>query len=90
MLGVYRQTGDTSADRRPAILKQRDKANANDSKMKTIFSEQHRLRDAKTELYGGELVQPFERPSRADMVIEAVRASPLGPVETPETFSLDP
>ena len=58
--------------------------------MKTIFSEQHRLRDAKTELYGGELVQPFERPSRADMVIEAVRTSELGPVEAPETFSLDP
>ena len=31
--------------------------------MKTIYSEQHRLRDAKTELYGGELVTPFERPS---------------------------
>ena len=58
--------------------------------MKTIFSEQHRLRDAQTELYGGELVQPFERPSRADMVIEAVRTSELGPVEAPETFSLDP
>lgn len=43
--------------------------------MKTIYSEQHRLRDARTELYGGELVPPFERPSRADMVIKAIRDS---------------
>lgn len=58
--------------------------------MKTIYSERHRLRDAKTELYGGELVQPFERPSRADMVIRAVRQSGLGEIDGPDTFSLDP
>ena len=58
--------------------------------MRTIFSEQHRLRDAKTELYGGELVKPFERPSRADMVVEAVRTAKLGPVVAPESFSMDP
>jgi acetoin utilization deacetylase AcuC-like enzyme len=58
--------------------------------MKTIYSTQHRLRDAKTELYGGELVQPFERPSRAEMVIKAVRESGLGNVIDPEIFSLDP
>ena len=58
--------------------------------MRTIFSEQHRLRDAKTELYGGELVKPFERPSRADMVVDAVRNAELGPVEAPESFSIDP
>jgi acetoin utilization deacetylase AcuC-like enzyme len=65
-------------------------ASVKEKEMKTIFSEQHRLRDAKTELYGGELVKPFERPSRADMVIEAVRTSGIGSVEAPETFSLDP
>jgi acetoin utilization deacetylase AcuC-like enzyme len=58
--------------------------------MKTIYSEQHRLRDAKTELYGGELVQPFERPSRAEMVIKAVREFGLGDINEPEAFSLDP
>ena len=58
--------------------------------MKTIYTEQHRLRDAKTELYGGELVQPFERPSRADRVIEAIRHSALGEITEPETFSLEP
>lgn len=58
--------------------------------MKTIYSEQHRLRDAKTELYGGELVQPFERPSRAEMVIKAIREFGLGEISEPEVFSLDP
>ncbi len=58
--------------------------------MKTIYSEQHRLRNARTELLGGELVQPFERPSRADMVIKAVRESGLGDVVGPDIFSLDP
>jgi acetoin utilization deacetylase AcuC-like enzyme len=58
--------------------------------MKTIYSEQHRLRDAKTELYGGKLVQPFERPSRADMIIKAIRESGLGEISDPDVFSLDP
>jgi acetoin utilization deacetylase AcuC-like enzyme len=57
--------------------------------MKTIYSALHRLRDAKTELYGGELVQPFERPSRAEMVINAIRESALGEIIEPEVFSLD-
>jgi len=58
--------------------------------MKTIYSEQHRLRDAKTELYGGQLVKPFERPSRADMVIKAVRQSNLGEIKEPTSYPLDP
>ncbi|MGA0342915.1 MAG: histone deacetylase family protein [Arenicellales bacterium] len=58
--------------------------------MKTIYSDKHRLRDAKTELYGGELVAPFEKPSRADTVLSAVKKSGIGRVEEPESFSLDP
>ena len=58
--------------------------------MKTIYSEQHRLRDAKTELYGGELVQPFERPSRADIIIKALVESGLGEISDPDMFALDP
>ena len=57
--------------------------------MKTIYSDKHRLRDAKTELYGGEFVAPFERPSRADMVLAAVEKSEIGPVEEPEAFGLE-
>ncbi|HJP07147.1 MAG: histone deacetylase family protein [Proteobacteria bacterium] len=58
--------------------------------MRVIYSEHHRLRDAKTELYGGELVQPFERPSRADMVIKAVRNFGLGEINEPASFAIDP
>jgi len=47
------------------------------------------LRDAKTELYGGELVQPFERPSRADIIIKALVESGLGKISDPDLFSLD-
>ena len=58
--------------------------------MKTVYSERHRLRDAKTELYGGELVQPFERPSRAAIIIKALVESGLGKISDPDLFSLDP
>jgi len=58
--------------------------------VKTIYSEQHRLRDAKTELHGGQLVTPFERPSRADTIIKAIGQSNLGDILEPETFAMDP
>ena len=58
--------------------------------MRTIYSEQHRLRDARTELYGGELVEPFEKPSRAETVLRVVRESGLGEISAPEAFSLEP
>jgi acetoin utilization deacetylase AcuC-like enzyme len=57
--------------------------------MKTFYSERHRLRDAKTELYGGQLVAPFERPSRAEMVLNAVLESGPGEVIAPGSFSLE-
>lgn len=58
--------------------------------METIFSEKHRLRNARTELYGGELVKPFERPSRADDIVGRVRNVALGPVSDPQDFGMDP
>jgi acetoin utilization deacetylase AcuC-like enzyme len=58
--------------------------------METIFTEKHRLRDSKTELCGGELVEPFERPSRAEFIIERVRQVGLGPVSDPDDFGMDP
>ena len=54
--------------------------------MKTFYSEKHKLRDAKTELYGGQLVQPFERPSRAEYIHERVAEVVLGPIVTPDDF----
>lgn len=58
--------------------------------METIFTERHRLRNAKTELYGGQLVEPFERPSRAEYIIGRVREVGLGPVAPPEDFGMEP
>ncbi len=48
--------------------------------MRTIFSERHRLRDAQTELYGGEFVPPFESPIRADLIRERVEETGLGEI----------
>lgn len=58
--------------------------------MITIHSEDHRLRDARTELFGGELVQPHERPSRAEIVLRYVQAAGLGEIRAPRDFGLDP
>lgn len=58
--------------------------------MKTFYSEKHKLRDAKTELYGGQLVQPFERPSRAEYIHDRVAEVGLGPIVTPADFGMGP
>ena len=58
--------------------------------MKSVYTEKHKLRDAKTELYGGRLVPPFECPVRAEYVIERVKAVGLGEVLGPQEFGLEP
>lgn len=58
--------------------------------METIFSELHKLRNSKTELFGGQLVEPFERPSRAEYIIDRVRDVDLGPISEPDDFGMDP
>ncbi|MEM7069478.1 MAG: histone deacetylase family protein [Pseudomonadota bacterium] len=58
--------------------------------METIYTEKHKLRDAKTELFGGELVYPHERPSRAEYIINRVKETELGTVSDPVDFGLDP
>ena len=57
--------------------------------MLTVFSEKHSLRDAKTELYGGELVPPFECPVRAEHIVERVRQVSLGEIIAPQNFDID-
>ncbi|MDH3537674.1 MAG: histone deacetylase family protein [Gammaproteobacteria bacterium] len=57
--------------------------------MLTVFSEKHRLRDAKTELYGGLLVPPFECPVRAEHVLQRVRDVGLGEIVAPADFAID-
>lgn len=58
--------------------------------MITIYSEKHRLRNAKTELFGGLLVPPYENPSRADIVLERVNSEKLGEVIAPREFGMEP
>lgn len=58
--------------------------------METIYTDKHKLRDAKTELHGGLLVYPFERPSRAEFVLERVKSEKLGPISAPEDFGMRP
>jgi acetoin utilization deacetylase AcuC-like enzyme len=56
----------------------------------TVFTEEHMLRNAKTELYGGRLVTPHECPERAEIVIERVRNVGLGEIMAPSRFGLAP
>lgn len=58
--------------------------------MDTIYTPKHRLRDAQTELFGGQLIQPFECPARAEHVVARVRQQGLGPVCDPGDFGMGP
>ncbi len=58
--------------------------------MLTVFSEKHALRNPRTELYGGELVLPFECPARAEYVLERLRQVNLGEIISPDEFPIDP
>ncbi len=58
--------------------------------MLTVYSPDHILRNAKTELYGGELVAPFECPQRAQYILDHINQAGLGKVIAPEDFSIEP
>lgn len=58
--------------------------------MKTVYTERHKLRTSKTELFGGQLVPPFECPERAEYILQRLRAVGLGDVLEPESHGLDP
>lgn len=57
--------------------------------MRVIYSEDHKLRDAKTELHGGLLVKPFEGPFRAEWILEAVKQAGFSDIVAPERHSLE-
>lgn len=57
--------------------------------MLTIYSENHRKRDAKTELCGGVLVEPFEKPSRMDYILARLKEVDLGQVLAPKEYGLE-
>ena len=57
--------------------------------MLTVYSEKHALRDAKTELFGGKLVPPFECPVRAEHVLARAREVGLGDIVAPREFGIE-
>jgi acetoin utilization deacetylase AcuC-like enzyme len=57
--------------------------------MQVIYSEDHKLRDAKTELHGGLLVTPFEGPFRAEWILLAVREAGFNDVVAPQHYGLE-
>jgi len=58
--------------------------------MLTVYSDDHQLHRGKFELSDGELLPCFERPERADFVLESVRRASLGDIMEPDKFGLDP
>ena len=58
--------------------------------MKTVFSPLHNRRTATTELDGGMLIAPHEKPSRAETILSRVKQEQLGDVLPPEDFGLEP
>lgn len=58
--------------------------------MITIYSQDHRYQDAQFELIDGKLMPPYEKPSRAEMVLTQVLDVGLGTVLPPKDFGLKP
>ena len=58
--------------------------------MITVYSEDHRLRSAKTELSGGELVPPCECPERMDQILNALRSRGVDDIRAPDDFGMGP
>jgi acetoin utilization deacetylase AcuC-like enzyme len=58
--------------------------------MLTIYSEDHLLRNVRTELYGGQLVPPHECPARVAYVLERLAEVRLGEIRAPDRFGLAP
>ncbi len=58
--------------------------------MLTIYSDDHHLHHGRCELMDGQLMPCFEMPSRADHVLQRVKARELGPVLAPQDFGLAP
>lgn len=58
--------------------------------MKTVFTERHRLRNSKTELYGGTLVRPFECPERIEFITAELDKRGLADYVEPSDYGMDP
>ena len=56
--------------------------------MKVIYSEEHRLHFPQGEVYGGELVTPFERPSRVEYVLRRLKEVGLTDIQPPKRLDM--
>jgi acetoin utilization deacetylase AcuC-like enzyme len=56
--------------------------------MKTVFSDDHRLQFAQGELYGGEFVTPFERPSRVEYILRELRQRKMLDIVAPKPLDM--
>ena len=57
--------------------------------MITVYSEKHKLRDSKTEMAGGQLVSPFEKPARLDYILDQIHQRQLGEIIAPEECDVE-
>ena len=58
--------------------------------MKTVLSEEHRHHFPAGELYGGELVLPFERPERWDIIVEQLKSMEMADFVDPDPLNMSP
>jgi acetoin utilization deacetylase AcuC-like enzyme len=56
--------------------------------MKIVYSEDHRLHFAQGEVYGGELVTPFERPSRMEYILRELKRRKLTDINAPSRLDM--
>ena len=58
--------------------------------MTVYFSDKHRLHFPKGELHGGQLVEPFERPSRMDTIVSRLHQCGFDDIRIPDSIDLEP
>lgn len=58
--------------------------------MKIVYSENHRQHFAQGELYGGEFVTPFERPSRMEYILRELRNRRMTDLVPPQPLDMRP
>ena len=56
--------------------------------MRVIYSEDHRYHFPQAELYFGQFVTPFERPSRVEYILARLKERKFSRIEPPEEFSM--
>ena len=58
--------------------------------MRTFFSESHRLHFPQAEISGGEMVTPFERPSRIEYILRRLHDRQMRDIVAPDALDSAP